>query len=61
MHSEGYNTYNDSPPAWNMTNYDIRTCSRAGRDSHCIYCDLVCFTFEGAEYSRVCGKTKAYQ
>ena len=47
------------PSGWNMTGYSKRTCGRAsgGLDT----CDSVTFPVSGGEYSRVCGRIKAYQ
>ena len=47
------------PSGWNMTGYSKRTCGRAsdGRRT----CDSVTFPVSGGEYSRVCGRIKAYQ
>ena len=47
------------PSGWNMTGYSKRTCGRAsdGYDT----CDSVTFPVSGGEYSRVCGRIKAYQ
>ena len=47
------------PSGWNMTGYSKRTCGRAsdGRST----CDSVTFPVSGGEYSRVCGRIKAYQ
>lgn len=48
------------PSGWNMTGYSKRTCGRAS--SGLCTCDSV--TFRAAhkgEYSRVCGRIKAYQ
>ena len=46
------------PSGWNATGFSKRTCGRAtdGQDT----CDSVQF-FTGAEYSRVCGRIRAYQ
>ena len=47
------------PSGWNMTGYSKRTCGRAshGSNTH----DSVTFPVSGGEYSRVCGRIKAYQ
>lgn len=47
------------PTGWNMTEYSKRTCGRASTGSHT--CDSVTFPVSGGEYSRVCGRIKAYQ
>ena len=46
------------PSGWNATGFSKRTCGRAtdGRDT----CDSVQFS-TGSEYSRVCGRIRAYQ
>ena len=47
------------PSGWNMTGYSKRTCGRASDGSNT--CDSVTFPVSGGEYSRVCGRIKAYQ
>ena len=47
------------PSGWNMTGYSKRTCGRASDGSRT--CDSVTFPVSGGEYSRVCGRIKAYQ
>ena len=47
------------PCGWNMTGYSKRTCGRASDGSPT--CDSVTFPVSGGEYSRVCGRIKAYQ
>ena len=47
------------PSGWNMTGYSKRTC---GRNSTGIRtCSSATFPVSGGEYSRVCGRIKAYQ
>ena len=47
------------PSGWNMTGYSKRTC---GRNSTGAYtCSSATFPVSGGEYSRVCGRIKAYQ
>ena len=47
------------PSGWNMTGYSKRTC---GRNSTGFYtCSSATFPVSGGEYSRVCGRIKAYQ
>ena len=47
------------PSGWNMTGYSKRTC---GRNSTGYYtCSSATFPVSGGEYSRVCGRIKAYQ
>ena len=47
------------PSGWNMTGYSKRTCGRnnTGRGT----CSSATFPVSGGEYSRVCGRIKAYQ
>ena len=48
------------PSGWNMmTGYSKRTCGRnnTGADT----CDSVSFPVSGAQYSRICGRIRAYQ
>ena len=47
------------PSGWNMTGYSKRTCGRATSGDRT--CDSVTFPVSGGEYSRVCGRIKAYQ
>ena len=47
------------PSGWNMTGYSKRTCGRATNGLRT--CDSVTFPVSGVEYSRVCGRIKAYQ
>ena len=47
------------PSGWNMTGYSKRTCGRASGGR--LTCDSVTFPVSGGEYSRVCGRIKAYQ
>ena len=47
------------PSGWNMTGYSKRTCGRASGGYYT--CDSVTFPVSGGEYSRVCGRIKAYQ
>ena len=47
------------PSGWNMTGYSKRTCGRATDGLRT--CDSVTFPVSGGEYSRVCGRIKAYQ
>ena len=47
------------PSGWNMTGYSKRTC---GKNSNGPYtCSSATFPVSGGEYSRVCGRIKAYQ
>ena len=47
------------PSGWNMTGYSKRTC---GRNSTGYYtCSSATFPVSGGEYSRMCGRIKAYQ
>ena len=47
------------PSSWNMTGYSKKTCGRATNGFRT--CDSVTFPVSGGEYSRVCGRIKAYQ
>ena len=47
------------PSGWQLTGYSKRTCGRASDGSNT--CDSVTFPVSGGEYSRVCGRIKAYQ
>ena len=47
------------PSGWKMTGYSKRTCGRAtdGTDT----CDSATFPVRGGEYTRICGRIRAYQ
>ena len=47
------------PSGWNMTGYSKRTCGR--NNTGYWTCSSVTFPVSGGEYSRVCGRIKAYQ
>ena len=47
------------PSGWQLTGYSKRTCGRASVGS--LTCDSVTFSVSRGEYSRVCGRIKAYQ
>ena len=47
------------PSGWNMTGYSKKTCGR-NSTGQCT-CDSATFPVSGGEYSRVCGRIKAYQ
>ena len=47
------------PSGWQLTGYSKRTCGRAIDGYHAY--DSVTFPVSGGEYSRVCGRIKAYQ
>ena len=47
------------PSGWQLTGHSKRTCGRASTGSRT--CDSVTFPVSGGEYSRVCGRIKAYQ
>ena len=47
------------PSGWNMTEYSITTCGRNSTGQHT--CSSATFPVSGGEYSRVCGRIKAYQ
>ena len=45
------------PPEWTLITSPVRTCGRTSASG----CDSVIFPANGATYSRVCGRVKAYQ
>ena len=47
------------PSGWNMTGYSKRTCGRNSTGYRT--CSSATFPVSGGEYSRVCGRIKAYQ
>ena len=47
------------PSGWHMTGYSKRTCDRGSTGSNT--CDSATFPVSGGEYTRVCGRIKAYQ
>ena len=47
------------PSGWNMTGYSITTCGRNNTGFRT--CSSATFPVSGGEYSRVCGRIKAYQ
>ena len=47
------------PSAWQLTGLSKRTCGRVSTQR--LACDSVTFPVSGGEYSRVCGRIKAYQ
>ena len=47
------------PSGWHMTGYSKRTCDRVSTGSHT--CDSATFPVSGGEYTRMCGRIKAYQ
>ena len=47
------------PSGWQLTGHSKRTCGRVSTQSYS--CDTVTFPVSGGEYSRVCGRIKAYQ
>ena len=52
-------TNQDCPSGWSLTTHSVRTCGRAS--SGWYTCDQVTFPVSGGEYSRVCGRIRAYQ
>ena len=48
------------PSGWQLTGYSKRTCGKATHTGSNI-CDSATFPVIGGEYSRVCGRIKAYQ
>ena len=51
--------YTTCPSGWNMTGYSKSTCGRNSTGWHT--CSSATFPVSGGEYSRVCGRIKAYQ
>ena len=49
------------PSGWQLTGYSKRTCGRANTSIEWNSCDSVMFPVNGPEYSRVCGRVKAYK
>ena len=47
------------PSGWQLTGYSKRTCGRVSTGSWT--CDSATFPVSGGEYTRVCGRIKAYQ
>ena len=47
------------PSGWQLTGYSKRTCGRVSTGLHT--CDSATFPVSGGEYTRVCGRIKAYQ
>ena len=47
------------PSGWKMTGYSKLTCGRIGNGLRT--CSSATFPVSGGEYSRVCGRIKAYQ
>ena len=47
------------PSGWQLTGYSKRTCGRVSTGSNS--CDSATFPISGGEYTRVCGRIKAYQ
>ena len=47
------------PSGWNMTGYSKRTCGRATDGTYT--CDSATFPVGGGEYTRICGRIRAYQ
>ena len=47
------------PSGWQLTGHSKRTCGKVSTQS--LACDSVTFPVSGGEYSRVCGRIKAYQ
>ena len=50
----------DCPSGWNLTTHSVRTCGRLASSGR-YTCDPVTFPVSGEEYSRVCGRIRAYQ
>ena len=59
VHLDMTDPHTTCPCGWNITGYSKRTC---GRNSTGYYtCSSATFPVSGGEYSRVCGRIKAYQ
>ena len=50
----------DCPSGWSLTTHSVRTCGRVPSSGR-YTCDPVTFPVSGGEYSRVCGRIRAYQ
>ena len=48
------------PSGWQLTGYSKRTCGKATHTGY-FTCDSAIFPVHGGNYSRVCGRIKAYQ
>ena len=53
------NTNTTCPSRWKLTRYSKRTCGRINTELRT--CNSITFPVSGGEYSRVCGRIKAYQ
>ena len=47
------------PSGWQLTGYTKRTCGRVSNGYHT--CDSATFLVSGGQYTRICGRIKAYQ
>ena len=47
------------PSGWRLTSHSKRTCGRVNNSA--LSCDSVTFPVSGGEYTRVCGRIRAYQ
>ena len=47
------------PSGWQLTSHSKRTCGKVSNDY--LSCDSVTFPVSGGDYTRVCGRIKAYQ
>ena len=50
----------DCPSGWSLTTHSVRTCGRLASSGR-YTCDPVTFPVSGGQYSRVCGRIRAYQ
>ena len=53
------NPYTTCSSGWKLTGYSKRTCARATDGTNT--CDSATFPNRGGEYSRICGRIRAYQ
>ena len=59
VHLDMTDPHTTCPSGWNMTGYSKRSCGRNNTGYRT--CSSVTFPVSGGEYSRVCGRIKAYQ
>ena len=59
VHLDMADPHTTCPSGWNMTGYSKRTCGRVSTGR--LTCDSATFPVSGGEYSRVCGRIRAYQ
>ena len=59
VYSDMTDPHTTCPSGWNMTGFSKRTCGRNNTGFRT--CSSTMFPVNGEEYSRVCGRIKAYQ